>query len=150
MLFLMFKIGDERYAIKAEKVVEVVGLVNFTNIPQTPGYISGLMNYRGDVLPVIDLPYLLLERAYKPMLSTRIILVDFMVKKKKYILGVIAENITETLTFDKKRIKKSGIKLNTIPYLGKVISDDDNEIIHILEIEKILPEDLSASLFNKK
>jgi len=149
MLFLIFKIGDEKYAIKAEKVVEVVDLVNFTKIPQTPGYISGLMNYRGSILPVIDLPYLLLERKYNPMLSTRIILIDFVLKKKKNTLGIIAENLTETLAFDKKSIKKSGIKLDAIPYLGKVISVD-NEIIHILEIEKILPEDLSASLFNKK
>jgi chemotaxis-related protein WspB len=149
MLFLIFKIGDETYAIKAETVVEVVDLVNFTKIPQTPEYISGLMNYRGSILPVIDLPHLLLGKKYNSMLSTRIILIDFVLKREKNTLGIIAENLTETRAFDKKNIKKSGIQLNTIPYLGRVISDN-NEIIHILDIQKILPEDLSNSLFNKK
>ncbi len=149
MLFLIFKIDDGKYAIPAKKVVEVVDLVNFTKIPQTPEFISGLMNYRGDILPVIDLPYLFLKRIFKPMLSTRIVLIDFIVKKKKIILGLIAENLTETVEFDKKKIKKSGIKLDFIPYLGEVISNN-GEIIHLLEIEKVLPEELRDSLLKNK
>lgn len=148
MLFLIFKVGNEKYAIHAKEVVEVVDLVRFTEIPQTPGYIKGLMNYRGKILPVIDLPFLFLNRDFKPMLSTRIILMTYKVKKKDEIIGVIAENITETLDFEKNSIKKSGIKLDTLPYLGKVISDAD-EIIHVLEITKILPKELKDSLYKE-
>jgi chemotaxis-related protein WspB len=148
VLFLIFKIENEKYAIPAKEIVEVVDLVHFTKIPQTPGYIKGLMNYRGKVLPVIDLPFLFLKRDFKPMLSTRIILMNYKVKKRIEIIGVVAENITETLNFDKNSIKKSGIKLDTLPYLGKVISNN-NEIIHILEITKILPKELKNSLFKE-
>jgi len=151
MLFLLFNIDNEKYAISVEEIIEVVELVKFTNIPQAPAYVRGLMNYRGDIIPVIDLPYLLLRRDYKPMLSTRIILINLKIRKRREILGVITENITDTKAFQKKNIRKSGIKLENIPYLGKVISDN-NEIIHILEVSKILPKDLKNSLYkdNKK
>ena len=83
MLFLLFNIETERYAIPAAKVIEVVDLVNFTKIPQAPEYVSGLMNFRGQIFPVVDLPNLFLSRPYRRMLSTRIILTDVRVKKKK-------------------------------------------------------------------
>ena len=149
MLFLIFKIDDEKYAIPAKQVAEIIDLVKFTKIPQSPDFVSGLMNYRGNVLPVIDLPNLFLKRVFKPMLSTRIVLMNFIIKKHTFVLGIIVENLTETIMFEKKDIKKSGLNFDFIPYLGKVISNN-GEIIHLLEIEKVLPEELKASLFKLK
>ena len=69
-------------------------------------------------------------------------------RKKKYTIGLIAENLTETDSFSKKQIKKAGIQLEKTPYLGKVISVD-SQIIHILEVEKILPEPVLKGLVKR-
>jgi chemotaxis-related protein WspB len=60
MLLLLFEIGNGRYALEVNQIIEIVPLVKFKKIPHSPDYVAGLMNYRGKGLPVIDLNLLLI------------------------------------------------------------------------------------------
>ena len=62
MLFLLFELGQDRYALDVRQVAEVLPLVEFKRIPQAPPFVAGLLNYRGDPVPVIDLSQLTLSR----------------------------------------------------------------------------------------
>ena len=73
MLLLLFEIGDGRYALDVNQIIEIVPLVKFKKIPTTPDYVAGLMNYRGDGAPVIDLCQLIDHETFDDALSTRII-----------------------------------------------------------------------------
>ena len=53
--FLTFVLNDEVYGIEILKVREIIGLMDITNVPQTPDYMKGVINLRGKVIPVIDL-----------------------------------------------------------------------------------------------
>jgi chemotaxis-related protein WspB len=55
MLFLLFQLGEERYALDTSHVAEVLPLVAITPIPQAPTGVAGLFNYRGAPVPAIDL-----------------------------------------------------------------------------------------------
>ena len=53
--FLSFCLGSEHYGVEILRVREIIGLLAITPLPQTPGYVKGVMNLRGRIIPVIDL-----------------------------------------------------------------------------------------------
>ncbi|MBW8811724.1 MAG: chemotaxis protein CheW [Lysobacter sp.] len=63
MLLLVFHLDRDRYAIEAAQVVSVLPLVQIKTIPQAPAAVAGLFDYRGELVPAIDLCRLALGRA---------------------------------------------------------------------------------------
>src|ERR1700744_6229027 len=55
MLFLVFSLGDDRYAIDATLVVEVLPLVNWKSVPGAPRGVAGIIDYRGKPAPLLGL-----------------------------------------------------------------------------------------------
>jgi purine-binding chemotaxis protein CheW len=53
--YLTFKLADEVFAIEVSKVREVLDFTTITKIPRTPDFMSGVINLRGNVVPVVDL-----------------------------------------------------------------------------------------------
>ena len=76
MLLLTFRAAENLYAVDVARVVEVVPRVDLRRLPHAPGFLAGLFDYRGTVVPVIDLGILLGSERCRDRLSTRIILVD--------------------------------------------------------------------------
>lgn len=147
MLLLSFQIGEEKYAIKAGLVMEITPMVKMEHIPKTPDYIAGLFNYRGNPLPVIDLCQLYLGRPCKPQISTRVMIIQYI--GTSYIprlLGLVGENVTETIHTNEELIE-SGVSMDETPSLGKILNYDQG-IIHYVETEKLLPDEVRAKLFN--
>jgi chemotaxis-related protein WspB len=100
VLFLVFKVGPDGYALAAERIVEVLPMLALKKIRGAPREVVGSMNYRGIFVPVIDLCQLDLGRPSAPRMGTRIILVSFAVPVGNAMLGLIAESATETLRCD--------------------------------------------------
>jgi chemotaxis-related protein WspB len=147
MLFLLFQIGKERYCLEVSRVVVVVPLVLFKPIPHAPLYVSGLFNYRGTIVPVIDLSALLYDNPCKPLLSTRIILVDYVnTNGDHHTLGLLAEHVTETISRKAEEFRSPGIEVEGSRFLGDVAFTDDG-MVQRVEIERILPESLQGYLF---
>ena len=74
--FLEFKLQSQSYAVEIGNVFEILSLIDITPVPQTNGYVAGVMNLRGRVIPVIDLRTRLgLERS-GPTRQTCIIVAD--------------------------------------------------------------------------
>ena len=53
--YLTFAIADEEYGLEILKVREIIGYMDITPVPQTPAYVKGVINLRGQVIPVVDL-----------------------------------------------------------------------------------------------
>jgi purine-binding chemotaxis protein CheW len=53
--YLTFALGDESYGISVLKIREIIRLTAITAVPQMPGYIKGVINLRGKIIPVVDL-----------------------------------------------------------------------------------------------
>ena len=53
--FLTFLLQEEEYGLEILKVREIMGLMDITTVPQTPSYVRGVINLRGQVIPVVDL-----------------------------------------------------------------------------------------------
>ena len=140
MLMLLFYIGDDRYALAARQVVEVISLVELKKLARSPKYLAGLLDYRGKIIPVIDLCQLLSRRSYQPYLSTRIIIVNYAFNKENLsLLGVIAERVTETLELQETDLIEPDIQASTGAYLGGIITDEQG-MIQYIQVESLLSE----------
>src|SRR5258706_4227457 len=95
MLFVLFQLGAERYALDAGQVAEVLPLIHVKQIPLAPAGVAGAINYRGAPVPVIDLGGKALGRPAQRRLSTRLILVHYPDHGGSTpLLGLIAEKTT--------------------------------------------------------
>jgi chemotaxis-related protein WspB len=121
MLFLLFQLGADRYALEAARVAEILPLVQVRPLPQAPPGLSGVINYRGRPVPVIDLCELALDRAAHSRMSTRIVLVECEAGLGAgSLIGLIAESVTATFRRERSDFVESGIANPATPYLGPV------------------------------
>jgi chemotaxis-related protein WspB len=149
MLFLLFQLGKDRYALEASRVVEVVPLLEMKQLPQAPRGVAGIFNYRGRPVPAVDLSALTLGQRASERFSTRIIIVHYPdATGTNHLLGLIAEHATETLRKDVKEFADSGVKLDSAPYLGPILMDDQSPIQWIYE-QRLLPEPVRNVLFSE-
>lgn len=147
MLYLLLRMGTERYALEARRIVEVVPLVLIKPLPHTPAYVAGLFDYRGQCVPVIDLCQLTTERPCIQHQTTRIILVEYFGSNgSSHILGLLAEQVTETIKFKTSDFHPAGIQVPDAPYLGGLVKSADT-LVQLLDIERLLPETLRQTLF---
>ncbi|WP_349262774.1 chemotaxis protein CheW [Allocoleopsis sp.] len=134
MLMLLFYVGDNIYALDSSHVVEVIPRVVVRKVHHVPDYVSGLFNYRGTIVPVIDLCHLIQGKPSQSYLSTRIIMVNYIGKDNtKHCLGLMAERVTETLNKPDSALMDTGTPLDVdeAPYLGEMIMDEKGMIQRI-------------------
>lgn len=147
MLLLQFQAGNDRYGLDVLRVIEVVPLVVFRPLPHAEPYVAGLFNYRGAMVPVIDLTVLLTGVPSRPLFSTRIILADYPDREGGHqILGLVAERVTETVSCRKEDLQPAGIAVPETPYLGDLYVHPGGTIQRV-EIESLLPPALREALF---
>src|SRR5258708_32156970 len=77
MLFLLFQLGKERYALPANRVVEGVPLLTLKPLPQAPRGVAGIFNYRGRPVPALDLSEITMGRPAEERLRTRIVVLNY-------------------------------------------------------------------------
>jgi chemotaxis-related protein WspB len=149
MLFLLFQLGKDRYALEASRVVEVVPLLALRQLPQAPQGVAGIFNYRGRPVPAIDLGALTLGQPASERLSTRIIIVNYPDGSgTDHLLGLVAEHATEMLRKEAEDFVDPGVQLGAAPYLGPILMEGTTAIQWIYE-HRLLPEPMRQLLFSE-
>jgi chemotaxis-related protein WspB len=147
VLFLLFQLGSDRYALEAGRVVEVLPLLQLRTIPNAPRGVAGIFSYRGRPVPAVDLCELILEQPARQRLNTRIILVNYADDAGQHrLLGLIAEQVTQVLRKDSRDFSESGLRLGAAPYLGPMFLDEHG-IVRWVREERLLPDPVRDSLF---
>jgi chemotaxis-related protein WspB len=146
MLFVLFHLGKERYVLEANRVVEIVPLLELKQFPQSPPGVAGVFIYRGRPVPALDLCRLTLGRPAAEHLSTRIIIVNYgNAPDEEQLVGLIAERATETIRREPKDFSEPGVKLSSAPFLGPVLTDAKG-VIQLISTQKLLQENLRGLL----
>lgn len=132
---ISFYIGNEKFCIDILKVREVIRLVEITRVPKTPDFIDGVINLRGQVIPIIDVRSRFGMDRKKHDKNTRIIV--FEVKTK--IVGFLVDRVSEVLRVPESLIGPppaivAGIESDYITAVGLV----ENQLLILLDLEKIL------------
>lgn len=149
---LLFYVNNQRYALASQQVVEVLPLITLNTLPQAPEYFGGVFNYRGLVVPVLDLCRLMSGKPCAQHLSSRIILVNYGVGEvakssvlsktatsAPFVVGLMAERVVETLHKLDIHLVDTNVQIGSAPYLGKMILDEQG-MIQCLQIEYLVSE----------
>jgi chemotaxis-related protein WspB len=142
VLFLLFRLGSDCYALDTSRVVEILPLVDIRTMPRSPSKIVGTINYRGAFVPVLDFSDLAFGARATPRLSTRIVLIRFD-EQAQHLLGLIVENATETLRLEPGAFVSPGIVNNSAKYLGP-IAMGPHGMVQRLELDQLLPASLQG------
>jgi purine-binding chemotaxis protein CheW len=144
--YLTFQLGNEEFAIQVLRVREIMGVQEITAVPQTPGYVKGVINLRGKVIPVIDLrlKFGLPEMEYTQ--RTCIIVVQIQAAAGKLPIGVLVDAVSEVLTLQGNEIEDTpdfGDGVATPYLLG--MAKIKGKVKILLDIDRVLSsQDLSG------
>jgi chemotaxis-related protein WspB len=147
MLFLAFRLDQDRYALPAQQVVEVLPLLQLKQWPKAAQGVAGVCSYRGQPVPVLDLSQLCLGRAAPRHLSTRLLLVRYPdAREPTRLLGLIAEDATDTVRLDPHDFVDAGVRTDGAPFLGPVAAHA-GALLQRLDVAHLLPPALRETLF---
>ena len=137
-MYLTFDLGSEDYGIGISFVTEIVGMQNITELPDMPDFVKGVVNLRGQVIPVIDvrLRFHMQPRGY----DERTCIV--VIRIKNINIGLIVDTVNEVRTIDQSHISPpprvaTAKSSRYIKGMGKV----GEEVIILLDARKLLFEE---------
>ncbi len=145
--YLTFQLGNEEFAIQVLRVREIMGVQDVTTVPQTAGYVKGVINLRGKVIPVVDLrlKFGLAETAYTQ--RTCIIVVQIQAESGKLPIGVIVDAVSEVITLQGGEIEDTPDFGNgqATPYLLGM-AKIKGKVKILLDIDRVLSSQDVSSL----
>ncbi len=137
--YLTFTLGEEDFGIGILAIREIVGMMPVTTIPQTPEFVRGVINLRGQVIPVVDLRARLGMDAVDATERTCIIVVEIAAGVRNVQIGIIVDSVSKVLNIKADEVDDSstfGAKLDTEYILGMAKMDGDVKIL--LDIDRVL------------
>jgi len=140
--YLTFRLGEEGFAIEISRIREVLDFTDLTKVPRTPDYMRGVINLRGNVVPVVDLRLQLGMSAVEKTVDTCIVIVEVEIGSDLLHVGMLADSVQEVVDIDPHQIEsapKLGTRLKTDFIKGMAKRDDKFNII--LDIDKVLSGD---------
>jgi purine-binding chemotaxis protein CheW len=143
--YLTFQLGDEVFALDVSRVREILECTTITRVPRTPDYMRGVINLRGNVVPVVDMRLKLGLRETEKTVDTCIVVVEIGGEGESIVMGALVDSVQEVIEIEHDQIEpapKIGIRLNTdfVAGMGK----KDDRFVIILNMDKVLSSDKPA------
>ncbi|WP_027357672.1 chemotaxis protein CheW [Desulforegula conservatrix] len=136
--YLTYRLEDEVFAVDVAKVREILDYTPATKIPGTPDFISGIINVRGSVIPVVNMRIKFGLPNTEKTVNTCIVVMEIGSDEEKTILGALVDSVQEVFELEAAMIEpppKMGTRLKT-EYI-KGIGKRNNELIIILDIDRV-------------
>ena len=146
--YLTFNLAAEEFALDISKVREVLDYTTITHVPRMPDYLCGVINLRGNVVPVVDLRMKLGMPATERTVNTCIVITEIGLEGECVHVGVLTDSVQEVLDLGPDQIQpppKFGTELDIdfIRGMGK----RDSKFLIILDIDRVLSGDAAVGLF---
>ncbi|AGZ36723.1 chemotaxis protein CheW [Pseudomonas sp. Rh2] len=143
VLYLQFRIGEQRFALDVREVIEVLPRRPLKPIAQAPTWVAGVLAHRGVMVPVIDLSVLSFGRPAVQRTSTRLVLVRY---RQDQQLGLVLEQATDTLRCHPEAFQPYGLDNPDARYLGPVLQDAEG-MLQRIEVDDLLTDSVRMLLF---
>lgn len=142
---VVFRLGEEEFACNINNVCEVLKMVRVTPLPRSIEFVEGVINLRGEVIPVIDLRKRFGLAIVERTSESRIIIVEV----DERMFGLIVDSVSEVARVPNNQIQGApdqvaGGKTDLIMGVGKI----DDRMLIILEVERIFTIEEKAALEN--
>lgn len=137
--YLTFCIGNEKFGMVLGQTREVIEYGGITQVPLMPAFLTGVINLRGEVVPVIDLAVRLGRPPIEIRRRTCIIIVEMQHDGQEFTLGLLADSVYEVLELDADGVEPApafGANLRSEFILG--IARQGEEFIVLLDADRTL------------
>lgn len=141
--YMTFKLANEEYGFEILRVREIIGLMEITRVPCTEAFMSGVINLRGRIIPVIDLRLKFGMDRCQPTDQTVIIVVQYSLRGRNMTMGLLVDQVLEVLSIQAAQIEPppefgtSNARNDFLRGIGKA----DKRVIFLLDIGRILNAD---------
>jgi purine-binding chemotaxis protein CheW len=140
--YVTFSLGKDLFGVEVTRTREILSLTPVTKVPQTPDYLLGVINLRGQVVPVVDMRLKLGLPAGEETEDTCIIVVEVQIDGEPIVVGALADAVREVLEIRSDQIEpppRLGTRLKTefITGMGKI----DDQFMILLNIDRIFNSD---------
>ncbi|MDR2899235.1 MAG: chemotaxis protein CheW [Clostridiales bacterium] len=136
--FLSFVIGNEDFGLEIDVVKEIINTIDITPVPHTPGYIRGIMNMRGDIIPVIDVRtrFMMESKPYDDMTCVVVI------EEKDYNIGLVVDSVNEVKFIEEENISPPpSAKLRNVNQFIRNLGRSDGRVMLLVDTQKFLHDD---------
>lgn len=140
--YLTFMIGGEEYAVSLLKVKEIIEYDTVTEIPKTPEWVRGVINLRGNVVPVIDLAVKFRLAPSLPGKLTCIVITEVQCEGEATVMGIMADSVRQVIDLKSQDIEvppSFGTRVKVDYLLGMARSG--KKFCLLLDTEKVLSTD---------
>ncbi len=147
--FLTFELAGEAYGIEILKVQEIRGWEPVREIPNTPDYIKGALNLRGEIVPIIDLRerFGMEKTEYSPITVVIVLCVES--SQGSNVMGIVADAVSDVLDITLADIKDSpklGSKIDTRYMRGMHVGGKN--MVMLLDTDKLLDSEEFEGISN--
>jgi purine-binding chemotaxis protein CheW len=137
--YLTFTLGAEEFGLQILKVREIIGYMDITAVPRAPHDVRGVINLRGQVVPIVDMRARFEMEPAEVTDQTCIIVVEVRAGRQSFHTGIIVDNVCEVLDIDDKDIEPTpqfdgSMDTSFILGMGKI----NNAVKILLDIDKVL------------
>ena len=138
LTYLTFNLDGEDFAVEVANVREVLDYTSVTRVPRTPGFMRGVINLRGSVVPVVDMRLKFGMPRGEDTVDTCIVVMEVDLDGEATVIGALADSVQEVFDMDPDLIEpppRIGTVLNTefIRGMGKY----DEKFVIILDINRV-------------
>ena len=138
-----FRLATEEYGVDISQVQEIIRMVEITHVPRAPRFMEGVINLRGQLIPIIDLRTRFGMSRADHSKSTRIIVTDIGTKR----VGMVVDSVSEVLNIPVENVEDApemiaGIGTEYIQGVGKL----DNRLIILLDLSKVITTEEKQAL----
>ena len=133
--YMTFNIDSEEYGLEISSVKEIIEMVPITHVPESPEFVEGIINLRGDIIGVLDVRKRFCKDPIPYNEQTCIIVVEHC----DYTLGLIVDSVNEVMTINEENISPPpSAKINHYNQYIRSIGQVENEVVLLLDLEKLL------------
>jgi len=136
--YVNFSIGKENFAIIVDDVLEIINLDQLTHVPNSSDFVLGILNYRGNIVPVINLHKRFNYIQHEVRCDT-VIVVNVMNSENHVLMGLLVDEVTDVIEFEYKDIRTVpdlGLKYN--PAFLEGFIEMKEKFIMVLNVNKVL------------
>ena len=136
--FLTFRLGDELFGTPVGKVLEILEVPRITKVPKSPHFMRGVINLRGNVLPVMDSRVKFGLPHAEDTQNTCIIVLAIKLDGQEISIGAVVDSVQEVLDIDGESIQPPpamGGKFKSEFVEGMVKAED--QFIMLLDVDRV-------------
>ncbi|MCY6959540.1 MULTISPECIES: chemotaxis protein CheW [Clostridium] len=131
MQVVIFRLGDEQFAVETAKVQGINDIMEITRVPKAPAHIKGLINLRGNVISLLNINLLLGIQKLDDVEQNNIIILNM----EDEHVGITVDEVDEVLEIEESVLEK--VEDNKKPYVKGIINFKDR-VVSLIDIDKLL------------